>query len=410
MLEQSRDTRALGSSFWIVVYCGFCLLAAMVLLQNGCCDAFLMGRHNHRFFPTQVYRVLSQPPSATSAPRFLPLLYEALGGIDVSDDEVDAVPHVVHPLISDDADDNSSSSNDSLSLDTWYDDALDFDGVDPSDDEVCAFSSSLGLSLGQGKAVVEIPNMASEAECNILLEAALLACERRNDSSAAGRSRFSVSDPTAFDSSIVVTLCDEILLRVLDHVDEYIHSIYTDLFVPPMDVHKPEEKWLKNQPLNAQLEEVSVAPSFEILRDTSDGLRDLYMRGELEWSEGEPAINIYQAGGGFGSHKDHLALTVLIPLTGSDCFGGGGTGFWAGNRKVDENQRDTSPTKILKPQPGSALIFGGDVTHAGMPVSEGIRSVFVCSFSTRTAASSADRLHGMQAPPQISPSFQKGSM
>ena len=59
----------------------------------------------------------------------------------------------------------------------------------------------------------------------------------------------------------------------------------------------------------------------------------------------------------------------------------GGTGFWAGNRLVDENPT-TPPDLVLKPPRGSALVFGGDVTHAGMPVEAGIRSVLVCSFST----------------------------
>mmetsp|Transcript_16523 Transcript_16523/g.30709 ORF Transcript_16523/g.30709 Transcript_16523/m.30709 type:complete len:134 (-) Transcript_16523:182-583(-) len=133
------------------------------------------------------------------------------------------------------------------------------------------------------------------------------------------------------------------------------------------------------------------------------------MMGELEWSEGEPAINVYEGGGYFGAHKDHLALTVLIPLTSPDQnFEGGGTGFWAGNRDTSENPEEP-PDKILKPAAGSALVFGGDVTHAGMPVKSGLRSVFVCSFSTRTPASSPDRLHGMKAPPVTSANF-KGTL
>ena len=32
-------------------------------------------------------------------------------------------------------------------------------------------------------------------------------------------------------------------------------------------------------------------------------------------SEGEPAMNLYEAPGLFGAHKDHMALTVLVPLT-----------------------------------------------------------------------------------------------
>ncbi len=86
----------------------------------------------------------------------------------------------------------------------------------------------------------------------------------------------------------------------------------------------------------------------------------------------------------------------------------GGTGFWAGNRRVDENP-STKPDLVLKPPRGSALIFGGDVTHSGMPVMDGIRSVLVCSFSTLTPASNPDRLHGLQAPPQVSANF-KGTL
>ena len=258
----------------------------------------------------------------------------------------------------------------------------------------------LGEAIARGEAVVCIPDAASNEECNQLFAACLAACERRGTPAARGRSRFSVSDPEAFSSEVVMT-CEEILLRVMDYIDENIPSVYDTLF-------KPGPEWLSWQPLNARLEQPEVPPE-EYLADTCDSLRELYMMGELEWSEGEPALNLYQATGYFGAHKDHLALTVLIPLTSpTGDFSGGGTGFWAGNRLVDENPEDP-PTAVLKPPAGSALVFGGDVTHAGMPVETGFRSVFVCSFSTRTPASSEDRLHGLQAPPKVSANF-KGTM
>jgi len=104
-----------------------------------------------------------------------------------------------------------------------------------------------------------------------------------------------------------------------------------------------------------------------------------------------------------------LALTVLIPLTEpTQDFAGGGTGFWKGNREQDENP-STPPDLTIKPAAGSALIFGGDVTHAGLPVEQGQRAVFVCSFSTKTPASNPDRLHGLQAPPKVSANF-KGTL
>ena len=38
---------------------------------------------------------------------------------------------------------------------------------------------------------------------------------------------------------------------------------------------------------------------------------------------------------------------------------------------------------------GTALIFGGEVTHAGLPVTAGQRTVFVASFSLAAAAAAA---------------------
>ena len=107
---------------------------------------------------------------------------------------------------------------------------------------------------------------------------------------------------------------------------------------------------------------------------------------------------MYTTNGFFGAHKDHLALTVLIPLTPPADFTGGGTGFWAGNRETTENP-DAPPTRVIAPPIGTALVFGGDVTHAGMPVDGGLRSVLVASFSTRTAASAEDRVQGLQCAP-----------
>mmetsp|Transcript_40867 Transcript_40867/g.85071 ORF Transcript_40867/g.85071 Transcript_40867/m.85071 type:complete len:356 (-) Transcript_40867:106-1173(-) len=261
-------------------------------------------------------------------------------------------------------------------------------------------SISLGEAIAQGQVVLCVPDVATSDDCLALFSAGLQACERRSTPAARGRSRFSVSDPQAFPNDIVLR-CDEMLLRVLDYVDDVIPSIYETLF-------EPNDEWLQYQPLNAQLEQPTVPP-LEYLAETCTGIRDLYMTSELEWSEGEPAINIYEQNGYFGAHKDHLAMTILIPLTQpTQDFAGGGTGFWKGNREVDENP-STPPDLVIKPPAGSALIFGGDVTHAGMPVKQGYRSVFVCSMSTKTPASAPDRLHGMQAPPQVSPNF-KGTM
>jgi len=249
---------------------------------------------------------------------------------------------------------------------------------------------SIGQAIARGKVILEVSPAASTEECQTMVQAALNLCDDATDER--GRRRFSVS--SNFDKDFVLTV-EDILLDVMDYLDEAVPSIYQTLFAPHDD-------WLTYQPLNAQLEAPTVPPE-SYLQDTCETLGELYQDNQLEWSEGEPAINVYKKSGYFGAHKDHLALTILIPLTTS--FEGGGTGFWAGNRNVDENV-STPPDLILKSPTGSALVFGGDVTHAGMPVLQGLRSVLVCSFSTRTPTSRPDRLHGLRDTATVSPNFK----
>lgn len=43
----------------------------------------------------------------------------------------------------------------------------------------------------------------------------------------------------------------------------------------------------------------------------------------------------------------------------------------------------TAPSVVMRPAPGSALLYGGSITHAGMPVMMGCRVIFLASFSSR---------------------------
>ena len=79
------------------------------------------------------------------------------------------------------------------------------------------------------------------------------------------------------------------------------------------------------------------------------------------------------------AHKDHQALTVLVPLTSPQSdFEGGGTAFWAQDSR---GFRVEPPSLTLRPPAGTCLLFGGHTTHAGTPVVDGERCVLVASFS-----------------------------
>ena len=135
------------------------------------------------------------------------------------------------------------------------------------------------------------------------------------------------------------------------------------------------------------------------------------------FTPGEPACNVYTPGGAFPAHEDGHSLTVVLVLTdpasGRGGFDGGGTGFWCeaarpawsrlkswardarhGRSGLSDGAtllrdlllRDSAtlePTVVVRPPAGSALIFGGNVTHAAVAVDEGERAVLVASFSTR---------------------------
>jgi hypothetical protein len=104
---------------------------------------------------------------------------------------------------------------------------------------------------------------------------------------------------------------------------------------------------------------------------------------DLFYAAGEPAINIYEVGGQFLPHRDKHSLSVLVPLTSPEGFSGGGTAFWpleeCAGRRVRRGCE--TPTHLLKPSAGTAMLFCGELMHAALPVTAGTRSVLVASLS-----------------------------
>ena len=195
---------------------------------------------------------------------------------------------------------------------------------------------SLSLERGERereRVIVSVPNIATATSCRRSLRRASRRARRATPPPSprgAGRRRASARSESVPQSLHGVghvwarhgaQLRGGAAAQCLDRVDEQMPSVYPHLFAPCDD----EEG---RQPNTAQGGRPLASPPPE-LAETCPSLRELYMAGELEWSEGERSINVYTAGGRFGAHKDHLALTVLVPLTAPDEFTGGGTGFWA---------------------------------------------------------------------------------
>ena len=106
----------------------------------------------------------------------------------------------------------------------------------------------------------------------------------------------------------------------------------------------------------------------------------------FKFSGSEPMINRYTDGGAFDPHQDGHALTVLVPLSSPSVhFEGSGTAFWSAATIGDDPMAASAspPTLVLCPPAGDALFWRGHITHAGLPVTSGMRHVFVASFNLR---------------------------
>lgn len=155
---------------------------------------------------------------------------------------------------------------------------------------------------------------------------------------------------------------------------------------PPEDVLPDDTSQLMERILERALtyldnsDEICSSLRTTLFGDDCESIAELFRSQQLQFSSREPAINVYYPPNGhFAMHKDHHALSILIPLSSSDDeFKGGGTAFWNQSHPIENMDL---PSIILKPPPGTALLWGGRVSHKGMKITQGRRVVMVASFS-----------------------------
>jgi len=104
----------------------------------------------------------------------------------------------------------------------------------------------------------------------------------------------------------------------------------------------------------------------------SAGLADM----SFSFSQYEPAVNRYTAGGMFDAHVDGYSVTVNVLLSEPTAFEGGGTAFWE-----QDCPEGHAPKIVLHPPQGSAVIFNGALFHEGRAVTSGTRHLYVASFN-----------------------------
>lgn len=257
----------------------------------------------------------------------------------------------------------------------WYREIV----LNPNEAAACR---SLAESVAGGHSIIMLHNVASAAECAAIAEeASSAACKAREERGLSGLVRMPVKSLVGAECT---ALCDALLLRQIAWLDSLVPSLIPNLF--------------------GDLLAASTKTVFDNTR--------------LDWSEGEPAINVYTPGGCFTPHEDEQSLTCLLNVSPKSGYTGGGTSFWSTAGAVTALDTDVSsavasaigtlagpatvtaafsalavispPTCLLAPPAGTALVFGGQVTHAAQPLDTGERIVFVASFSPAADAEPPD--------------------
>jgi hypothetical protein len=230
-------------------------------------------------------------------------------------------------------------------------------------------SSLVVKPFQEGDSIILLHSIVTKEECRDLVHAARQAAEKHCRQRAfqnlpdQGLARLRLRIPTQEAAERAATtntpcaealdretsaVCEKILSRILQTLDEKLPSLAAHIF--------------GNHDNNLSAE---------------SHLRE----NKVVFASREPAINVYYSGGQFLAHEDGQALTVLIPLTESpQDYTGGGTAFWSSDSR---GHRVEPPSLVLKPGAGTAMLFGGHVTHAGVPVQEGERVVLVASLSPK---------------------------
>ena len=235
----------------------------------------------------------------------------------------------------------------------------------PAPKEVCALTEHMiataegvasSRAVSRGEAIYLVPSFVTHAECDELMTAAA----QYDPSSSLPKQRIPVTKLPA-----VFGLCDELIRRTNTLLGEQLPHLAQSLFGQTV------------------------------------GLSDM----DISFSLHEPAINVYSAGGEFAQHEDNHMITVLVPLAEAEAFSGGGTAFWpnmfnpGGSTSFTTGHSDDSDAQeedellhvretkgdglILLPTRGTAMLFVGSVTHAGVSVDSGVRMVWVASFNLR---------------------------
>mmetsp|Transcript_23384 Transcript_23384/g.28726 ORF Transcript_23384/g.28726 Transcript_23384/m.28726 type:complete len:269 (-) Transcript_23384:447-1253(-) len=218
--------------------------------------------------------------------------------------------------------------------------------------EEAALSDDVASAITDSLSYVTIPNFGTLEERCALQESALRVANDGHD------------QPHILGASDVNVNCTRYSVQSL--LDDPAKAAHSTLLTRLLDFLEQDEELYK----------VFARPN---LSDTSQNTADWYSEPDDRGNEcPEPKVNIYGKSGYFKEHTDGMQLTLLVVL--NDSFEGGGTAFFSQAAETLWADRTDRPDRVARPPAGTAMIWGGNLWHMALPVSTGMRAVYVGSF------------------------------
>ena len=197
-----------------------------------------------------------------------------------------------------------------------------------------------GSVLLERNSILLLPNMLSSIECELLMRSAEAAAQSKN---------YLHRDAAAHQSDQSMT---RVRIEDMDNTaNELSRTILMDRLIPFLEQEVPQ--------------------AADTLFGQHEGLRSMH----ASFSGEEPCVNIYSKGGEFSAHEDGYQVTVNVLLSDPSSFEGGGTSFWPEGRAESGGCH-----AHVQPEQGMAVVFNGEITHAGRAVVSGRRLLYVASF------------------------------
>ena len=243
-------------------------------------------------------------------------------------------------------------------------------------EEAAQATDSMAESMSRSFSYLEFPNFANNSETLSLVQAAL-DFHRQQQSNSINETTIGRTDTSSYIDAAVQNVNASCLRFSVDtYLSNEAQTVSQRLVFRLWDA-------LKQDPQLHHFAKLQMKGEFDRFLTTSN--QDLWdpAKKNMEWYTEqdqlgnrvrEPCVNLYfPPSDAFEKHHDGLSMTFLMLLTDVKDYQGGGTKLYGPDPERQEHIK-------VRPPAGTLLLWATDMMHEALPITKGMRSVFVGSF------------------------------